>query len=511
MKLKGVTPKKRDQPTGFFHLPVEIRMEIYRLCVPNGYIFDVREKPTFAAYRSKLRTRHTLLHWTAMDWIRDMIEASSDESSSAWSGPEYAYASSEGDQSVSEDSEAEDSSAEQSQEDTDEALGEESEDDRSTDWGSDSGSSQEFPSGGAMHLFGPSPFERSENVAFYGTAADQLFYYLGFEDEDGSEEGDSYGEADIYDYDHGSVSDSDGDSKSDSEGESESESGGESEGEGESGSESESEGTTHLATSAVHEYDDETESHSDSDSDSESESHGTSSAEADSSLLDHIKGIPMDKWRDITSLSPNWVPTICGLLLALRQIREEVLDVLYGENVFRVAVGKRSSERAVRIGFSQSKLQRIRHVMFIYKQFSNCPGTVPEFSIDRRLWDDILPNLTTLHFVAEQPTGDLENHAGDCLRTVADQMRVWLQELPPTLAYLGRTLSPSALFLVDVDGTKVTSGLIDASLGRKWEHVRTTTGDILFRRPSTYRRHHVLDQTFDDAPSYCSCDDSSSG
>ncbi|KAH8911142.1 hypothetical protein BR93DRAFT_956110 [Coniochaeta sp. PMI_546] len=478
MKSKGVTPKKRDKPTGFFHLPVEIRMEIYRLCVPNGYVFDVREKPTFADYRNKPRTRDALLHWTAMDWIdslhfRGMIEASSDESSSAWSGPEYAYASSEGDQSVSEDSEAEDSSAEESQEDTDEALGEGSEDDRSTDWGSDSGSSQEFPSGGAMHLFGPSPFERSENIAFYGTAADQLFYYLGFEDEDGSEEGDSYGEADIYDYDHGSVSDSDSDSKSDSEGESESESG--------------------------------------SESDSESESHGTSSAEADSSLLDHIKGIPMDKWRDITSLSPNWVPTICGLLLASRQIREEVLDVLYGENVFRVAVGKRSSERAVRIGFSQSKLQRIRHVMFIYKQFSNCPGTVPEFSIDRRLWDDILPNLTTLHFVAEQPTGDLENHAGDCLRTVADQMRVWLQELPPTLAYLGRTLSPSALFLVDVDGTKVTSGLIDASLGRKWEHVRTTTGDILFRRPSTYRRHHVLDQTFDDAPSYCSCDDSSSG
>ncbi len=74
------------------------------------------------------------------------------------------------------------------------------------------------------------------------------------------------------------------------------------------------------------------------------------------------------------------------------------------------------------------------------------------------------------------------------------------------MAYLGRTLSPSATLLVDIDMWKITSDLIDKSLGRDWAHVRTATGDTFFQRPSVY---HQLDQwrdrIFDNAPTDCDC------
>ncbi|KAJ9129729.1 hypothetical protein NKR19_g10216, partial [Coniochaeta hoffmannii] len=47
--LSYLASEKAKQSSCFFTLPLEIRMKIYRLCVPSGALFDVREMPTFGA------------------------------------------------------------------------------------------------------------------------------------------------------------------------------------------------------------------------------------------------------------------------------------------------------------------------------------------------------------------------------------------------------------------------------------------------------------------------------
>lgn len=221
----------------------------------------------------------------------------------------------------------------------------------------------------------------------------------------------------------------------------------------------------------------------------------------------HVPGIPVDKWIDASLDKSNWVPCIRALLLVSRQVRKEVLDILYGENVFRVIVGKFSSERVLRNGFSKEKVERIRHIMLVHKQFSMNPGKQPEFRVDRQLWDRILPRLSTLHIVAGQPDYAAGYHEGFCERSLADQMKRWTEELPPTLAYIGQTLSPSATVFVDVDMRKVTTGLMRGFLRADCQHIRTITGDELFQRPSRCGDMYEewMDEDFEDGPVDCDC------
>jgi hypothetical protein len=114
-----------------------------------------------------------------------------------------------------------------------------------------------------------------------------------------------------------------------------------------------------------------------------------------------------------------------------QQIREEVLDVLYGENVFRVILGPQSSAKSLEASFSEAKMRRIRHIMVVYKQFGTFADYIPVSRIPTFIWQGVIPNLTTLHIVFEQPTGDYFEHFWPCRSNVANQMKLWLEEVPP--------------------------------------------------------------------------------
>ncbi|OIW26068.1 hypothetical protein CONLIGDRAFT_647785 [Coniochaeta ligniaria NRRL 30616] len=47
MECQATTSTEAKIPTGFFHLPLEIRLQIYHLILPTRNVFDIVEKPTF--------------------------------------------------------------------------------------------------------------------------------------------------------------------------------------------------------------------------------------------------------------------------------------------------------------------------------------------------------------------------------------------------------------------------------------------------------------------------------
>lgn len=247
----------------------------------------------------------------------------------------------------------------------------------------------------------------------------------------------------------------------------------------------------------------------DSDHEWDSDDEGSAGESGDESEEDdEYSGIiRKDTWIDAAVRRPGWLPEIRSLLVTSQQIREEVLDVLYGENVFRVILGPQSSARSLEASFSEAKMRRIRHIMVVYKQFGTFADYIPECRIPTFIWQGVIPNLTTLHIVFEQPTGDYFEHFWPCRSNVANQMKLWLEEVPPLLEGLGELLPPSATVLVDIDEKKVTTDLLDKHLGREWTTVRTMTGDTLFRKRSTRReRFDWMDQTFAHVPAEDECD-----
>ncbi|KAB5577491.1 hypothetical protein GE09DRAFT_1260128 [Coniochaeta sp. 2T2.1] len=360
-----------EMPAGFTTLPVEIRKMIYRFAVPNGYVFDVREQPTFKAESIVGSTPGALINRPPLDIMcnaHDFLDPVDN-----WVD------------------EADDNDADSNPNDEDDASKSDSEN------------------------------HRGEN-------------------------GDGYSQPD---------SDPDGIDQDDSEA-----------------------------------ADDED---------------GSSNIDSQEDDLYHMRGIRIDRFIDASEKKPIFLPTIQSLLITCHQVREEVLDILYGENVFRVTVGKYTAERALRNGFHRSKVFRMKHIMLVYEQIS--PNRLgPELDFDRPVWNKILPNVVSLRLVLHQPLEEVFVHRVNCHRSIAQMRKTWAKDLPCALRYLDKKLAPTARLLVDCDNWKVTSRIIDRSLGRDWQHIRTTTGDSFFQRPDRWHRlRKWADKDFDDAPSECSC------
>ncbi|KAB5577495.1 hypothetical protein GE09DRAFT_1260136 [Coniochaeta sp. 2T2.1] len=215
---------------------------------------------------------------------------------------------------------------------------------------------------------------------------------------------------------------------------------------------------------------------------------GRTSQEVDGPYVDESE----DEWdcygdeEDDVSLDDptdeeHQLTAIRALLLASRRIREEVLDVLYGENTFRIIVGPRFDAEDFKSKFPKEKRGRIRRLELIYKQFGTFAGDVPECWMPTFIWQDIIPNVMKLTVVFEQPTGDLIQHGRGCKRSVEDQMKLWCAELPPLLNDLGGLLPATAKIHVDVNRKNVTARLFMKHLGRPFKYWRTRTGYRLFR------------------------------
>lgn len=370
--------KEDNKPTvlTFMDLPVEVRLNIYRLCVPNRFVFDVRMRPTFAGPPRGFSRAAAPFNF------------------------EYGHY-----YSINE-------------------MADDDEDQWETDDDEDQWETDDDESSGSMHF---NYLEESELEACPASAALDL----------------------VFGREHGASS------------------------------EKEVDEDDHNIKSYVDIY-------TDSDTDGDTESDTDSDRESD-------WGPPIDEWADPAEPRPEWQPTVQGLLVASKKIREEVLDILYRENAFRVMLGRSDSKRALVARFSEAKIKRMRHILLVFQLGYQYPG-FPEtrqsyrdcFPMPRPVWDGILSNLATLRLVTGQPNrpeerSDWPDHTGGCHQSMIDTIRSWTRRLSPTLIYLGEALSPIATLLADVDRKTVTSDLMNRLLGRHWTEVQTTTGDLLGR------------------------------
>jgi hypothetical protein len=167
-----------------------------------------------------------------------------------------------------------------------------------------------------------------------------------------------------------------------------------------------------------------------------------------------------------------------SLLLVCRQISDEVLDVLYGENGFKVKP-ERDDERFMTMIFSEATRKRIRHMMLLLEPHDNL---YYHKSLDRRLWDICLPRLRTLWVVAEEPI----NYSG-ISGHIWDRQKLWFNWLPPIVEYISENLSARATVLLDLKAkdkeASRTAKLLRQSLPQSdYRYVQTKVGDVEFHR-----------------------------
>jgi hypothetical protein len=165
-----------------------------------------------------------------------------------------------------------------------------------------------------------------------------------------------------------------------------------------------------------------------------------------------------------------------NLLLLSKQISEECLDILYGENIFKLWLNA-GDELYLRKNFSEANWRRMRHLLLVAQPMgvSYTPGRVP----DNALWASILPGLRTLRIVAEQPLQPGGYFNAPTLKQETDR---WVNWIRPFYECFGQHLSTGAIVEVDDDGRETTSELAKC-LPDGYRKVQChLIGDLIFKR-----------------------------
>jgi hypothetical protein len=166
-----------------------------------------------------------------------------------------------------------------------------------------------------------------------------------------------------------------------------------------------------------------------------------------------------------------------SLFLVSKQISEEALDFLYGENIFQLHLHG-AGEYFLRQKISERNRRRMRYILAIAqpKGVSFQPGRKP----DNALWSSILPNLKVFRLVAQQPP---EAAGYDNAPTLEQEMDRWLTWIKPFLECFGRHLLSTVVVEVDDDDRKETSELVKEGLPNGYRKVRCRlAGDLIFKR-----------------------------
>jgi hypothetical protein len=166
-----------------------------------------------------------------------------------------------------------------------------------------------------------------------------------------------------------------------------------------------------------------------------------------------------------------------SIFLLSKRISEEALDVLYGDNVFKLhlhGVG----EHYLKKNFTDRNRQRMRYLLLIARPMgvSYTPGKV----VDDALWRSILPHLKGLRIVAEQPV-----EAGGYYNapTLEQDMDCWVSWFRPFLQCFGRHLSIRTNVQIDDNGRAETGALIKECLPHGYREIRCRhAGDLIFKR-----------------------------
>ncbi|PGH11019.1 hypothetical protein AJ80_07295 [Polytolypa hystricis UAMH7299] len=195
-------------------------------------------------------------------------------------------------------------------------------------------------------------------------------------------------------------------------------------------------------------------------------------------LLDAILDVFNEDVPDYGIRHRNWQNS---LLLVSKLISAECLDILYGENFFKIYLNF-DGEHWLRNKFTEGNIRKMRHVQVIAvsagtSYFLDQAHQIP--TPDNALWATVFANLKTLQIVAEQPldtTGDNNALAPE------ENVKYFLEWLAAWLQCFSRHLMPGTHIEVDDCCRKETSKLIKEYLPDGYQNIRCRTGDLVFKR-----------------------------
>jgi hypothetical protein len=175
--------------------------------------------------------------------------------------------------------------------------------------------------------------------------------------------------------------------------------------------------------------------------------------------------------------SDYWNPTQNSILLVSKDISEEALDILYGENIFKLHLHG-EGEYFIRKNFTDRNRQRMRHLLLIARPMG--VSYTPEKTVDDTLWCSILPHLKGLRIILEQPVEAGSHYNAPTLEC---EMARWVNWVRPLLQCFGRHLSIQTEVQIDCDGRAETGALAKECLPYGYREIRCRhVGDLVFKR-----------------------------
>jgi hypothetical protein len=164
-------------------------------------------------------------------------------------------------------------------------------------------------------------------------------------------------------------------------------------------------------------------------------------------------------------------------LLVSKQISEETLDILYGENIFKIYL---HVDRHILLweNFTTANIRRMRDILVI--AHPGCVSRQVTAKPNEELWASVLPNLRRFRLVAEQPQRGRSYYGAPMLE---QQLEEWDEWLRPFLECFGRYLSEGTVVEVDTNEKVETEKIVQESLPNGWRRVPCPiVGDIIFMR-----------------------------
>ncbi|KAH8665980.1 hypothetical protein BGZ60DRAFT_432149 [Tricladium varicosporioides] len=164
-----------------------------------------------------------------------------------------------------------------------------------------------------------------------------------------------------------------------------------------------------------------------------------------------------------------------SIFLLCKQISDEALDVLYGDNSFKLSLTW-VAESSLKDNFTQANRRRMRCLIIIAQ-----PQGVPclEDKPDEALWSSFLPSLNLLRIIAEQP---IEARVYSNAPTLEEEISNWIGFITPFLRCFGQNLLRETIVEVDDDGRIETKKIFEQCLPYGYREVRCRSGDFIFNR-----------------------------
>ncbi|OBT39738.1 hypothetical protein VE00_09850 [Pseudogymnoascus sp. WSF 3629] len=177
-------------------------------------------------------------------------------------------------------------------------------------------------------------------------------------------------------------------------------------------------------------------------------------------------------WDDVTT---SWSTDRKknSIFLVCKQISNEALDIMYGENAFKLYLHTDGGLCLQKI--TEANRRRMRFLLLTAEHRS----WIGEISPDNTMWSSIIPTLNILRLVAEQPVQKTYWNAPP----LEKEMGSWFMFIRAFLNCFHQHLSEGRVLEVDFNGKSETGEVVkECMLGRYREVRCRLSGDLMFRR-----------------------------